>query len=201
MNKYLALTACVVLSALAGIIWAVDKVATNAKLGAEAPAFTLKDQSGKDVSLADYKGKIVVLEWFNDGCPYVQRHYTGGNMNHFASKYADKGVVWLAINSTNGKTAADNEKIAAEWKIDRPILLDADGQVGHAYGAKTTPDMFVIDKAGKLVYTGAIDNVRSTDADDNAKASNYVAKALDDLLAGKAVGEPETKSYGCGVKY
>jgi peroxiredoxin len=172
-----------------------------AKVGAAAPAFTLKDQSGKDVSLSDFSGKIVVLEWFNDGCPFVQKHYKTGNMNSVASKYAGKDVVWLAVNSTKSASQSHNAKVAGEWKMERPILDDSAGKVGHAYGATNTPNMFIIDKDGKLVYRGAIDSDTSDDAAATKTATNYVAKALDELLAGKTVSQPETKPYGCSVKY
>lgn len=167
--------------------------------GSAAPDFSLMDQNGKKVSLSDYKGKIVVLEWFNEGCPYVQRHYKNGEMNTLAGKYAAKDVVWLAINTNSKKKAEDNKKIAESWKMDRPILLDGDGQVAKAYHAKTTPHMFIINTDGKVVYSGAIDN--DPDNKKGDKRVNYVAKALDELLAGKTVSEPETKPYGCGVKY
>lgn len=176
---------------------------THAKLniGDKAPAFTLKDQSGKDVSLSDYAGKIVVLEWFNEGCPFVVKHYRAGHMNKLAAKYAGQGVVWLRINSTHSATPESNAKIAKEWKIEGPILQDSDGEVGHDYGATNTPHMFIIDKEGKLVYRGAIDSDSSADTAKIDGATNYVAKALDELLAGKSVSQPETKAYGCTVKY
>ena len=120
---------------------------------------------------------------------------------HWNKAYADKGVVWLAINSTSGKTNEDNAAIAAEWNIDRPILNDSAGEVGHAYGATNTPHMYVIDAQGNLAYMGAIDSNSSADAADIAGAENYVAKALDELLAGTSVSKPETKAYGCSVKY
>jgi peroxiredoxin len=180
---------------------AAAKSDAKAKVGEPAPQFSLKDQDGKTVSLADYKGKVVVLEWFNDQCPYVVKHYTGGDMNTTAKKYAEKDVVWLAINTTAGKTAEDNKKVAGDWKIDRPILADTTSEVAQAYQSKNTPTMYVIDKEGKLVYMGAIDSDNSADQKKIAGATNYVAKALDEVLAGKPVSEPKTKAYGCGVKY
>lgn len=174
--------------------------AVKATVGQAAPAFTLKDQDGNDVSLAQFQGKVVVLEWFNNECPYVKKFYTGGHMNQWAAAYKDKGVTWLAINSTRAHDVSHNKQIAGEWKIDRPVLSDQDGAVAKAYGAKTTPHMYVIDSTGKLVYAGAIDNEKSTDSADIAKATNYVAKALDEVLAGKSVSEPETKAYGCSIK-
>jgi len=175
-----------------------DHGTSAAQIGAPAPQFSLQDQNGKTVNLNDYAGKIVVLEWFNNECPFVVRHYKDGDMNKTAAGLADKGVVWLAINSTSGKTSQDNKAVATEWKIERPILDDSTGTVGHMYGAKTTPNMFVIDKDGKLAYIGAIDN----NASGNEKqVLNYVDKAVNELLNGSSVSESQTKSYGCSVKY
>ena len=194
---------------LAGLFLALSPAAADsaaaqsatAKLGQAAPDFKLMDQDGKPVSLADYKGKVVVLEQFNDQCPYVQKWYKNGDMSKIAKKYEEKGVVWLAVDSSSFTTTAENKQIAEKWKIDRPVLDDSTGRVGHAYGMKTTPDMRVIDKDGKLVYQGGIDSIASTDTSDIAKATNYVSKALDEVLAGETVATPETKSYGCSVKY
>jgi peroxiredoxin len=169
-----------------------------AAIGAPAPQFSLQDQNGKTVNLSDFAGKIVVLEWFNDGCPFVVRHYKNGDMNKTASGLADKGVVWLAINSTSGTDSAHNKQVAAEWKLERPILDDAAGNVGHMYGAKTTPNMFIIDKDGKLAYMGAIDNNPNGD---KKEVVNYVEKGANELIAGSSVSESQTKPYGCSVKY
>jgi len=176
-----------------------EKAASAAKVGQPAPQFALQDQNGKTVSLNDLSGKVVVLEWFNDGCPFVQGAYKDNAMNNTATKLADKGVVWLAINSTSGTNAEHNKQVAAEWKIDRPILDDSSGNVGHLYGAKTTPHMFVINKDGTLAYMGAIDNNANGDKKDNKV--NYVEKAVNEILAGSSVSEPQTRSYGCSVKY
>lgn len=173
----------------------------GATVGGPAPAFSLQDQDGKTVSLSDFSGKIVVLEWFNNECPFVQKHYKTGAMNALAKTYTDQGVVWLAVNTTKGKTNADNKKVAEEWHIDRPILNDSEGVVGHLYGAQTTPHMFIINKDGTLAYEGAIDSIKSTDVDDLAKAQNYVKAALDAILKGEPVSNKENKSYGCSVKY
>ena len=170
----------------------------TAKIGQMAPDFSLQDQNGKTVKLSDLKGKTVVLEWFNQGCPYVVRHYKTKTMIETANKYKDKDVVWLAINTT-GKSAEDNKTTAQSWGIEYPILNDTTTQVAQQYGAKTTPQMYIIDKDGKLVYNGAIDDDSSAEGG-NAK-TNYVAKALDEVLAGKQVSTAETKPYGCGVKY
>jgi peroxiredoxin len=171
------------------------------KVGQPAPAFTLEDQNGKKVSLSDYAGKVVVLEWFNKDCPFVAKHYKTGHMNGLATKYAANGVVWLAINSSDAITNDLNKAAAAEWKIDRPILNDANGTAGNAYGAVTTPAMYIINTDGKVVYEGAIDNRADTETESLSVAKNYVVQALDEVLAGKPVSEPFTKSYGCGIKY
>ena len=174
--------------------------ADTAKIGKPAPAFELQDQNGKTVTLAEQKGKIVVLEWFNNECPFVVRHYEKDKtMATLSDKYSSKDVVWLAINSTSGKKGDDNKKIAGDWSIKYPILSDSDGKVGKAYGAKSTPHMFIIDKEGNLAYAGGIDN--DPEGDKGDKRVNYVEKALDELLDGKPVSEAQTKQYGCGVKY
>jgi peroxiredoxin len=178
-----------------------DKAAKKSVVGQPAPAFSLQDQDGKTVSLADHKGKVVVLEWFNDECPFVVKHYKEGHMNKLAAKYADKDVVWLAINTTGSHDNAHNKAIAGKWNIDRPILNDQSGETGKAYGATNTPHMYVIDKNGVVAYAGAIDSNRSSNTEDIEGATNYVAKALDEVLAGSNVSQPETKAYGCTVKY
>jgi peroxiredoxin len=177
-----------------------DSNKSVAAIGKAAPAFELKDQNGNAVSLAQYSNNVVVLEWFNNECPFVVKQYKSGDMNKLAAKYKDQGVIWLAINSTSKHNIEHNKKVAGEWSIDRPILDDSSGAVGHQYGAKTTPHMYVINK-GMLVYAGAIDSIASSDQEDIAKADNYVAKALDEVLAGKPVTTAETKAYGCSVKY
>jgi peroxiredoxin len=177
------------------------------KTGEAAPEFTLKDTEGNEHSLSDFKGKIVVLEWTNYGCPFVKKHYGGGNMQMLQEKYTGKGVVWLSICSSapgkQGYYTAEQwpEQLAAAKAKATALLPDADGTVGKLYGAKTTPHMFVIDKQGRLAYQGAIDDNRSWDPKTIEGAKNYVAAALDALLADEAVAEPETKPYGCSVKY
>jgi peroxiredoxin len=178
---------------------ALQLLAAAPQIGAEAPAFTLQDQTGKSVSLSDYTGKIVVLEWFNENCPFVQRHYKAGDISETANKYAADGVVWLAINSTHDNTNTSNKAADMQWSMNRPILNDASGTVGHAYGATNTPEIFIINKDGKIAYEGAIDN--DPQGDKSEGKVNYPAKALDELLAGKTVSEPETKAYGCTVHY
>lgn len=174
--------------------------ARGAAIDKPAPDFTLKDVDGKTVKLSDYKGKIVVLEWFNPECPVSAGCHAKGSLKDGAARAAKEGVVWLAINSSGagkeGSGAEKNKKAAAEWNMKHPVLLDESGEVGHLYGAKTTPHMFVIDAKGMLVYKGAIDNQGKDD-----KMINFVDTALADLKAGKPVATKETKSYGCGVKY
>lgn len=184
-----------------------DSAAASAVVGKAAPSFTLTDTTGKKWVLSDLKGKIVVLEWFNHGCPFVKKHYDSGNMQKLQKEFTGRGVTWLAINSSaKGKqgnaTAAEHDKAFKE-KNSAPtaILTDESGTVGRAYGAKTTPDMYVIDKKGILVYAGAIDDKNSTDASDIPSSKNYVKAALDELISGKTVTVAETKSYGCSVKY
>jgi len=179
----------------------------NATVGQPAPAFTATDAAGKTVSLADFKGKHVVLEWVNPGCPYVVKHYSSGNMQGTQREAAAKGVVWLSVNST-AADARDFLKPAemAAWMQQQKAaatatLMDADGKVGRAFGARTTPHMYVIDPAGKLVYAGAIDNKPSSNPADTATATNHVKVALAELLAGKPVSTPVTRPYGCSVKY
>jgi peroxiredoxin len=163
-----------------------------AAIGSQAPDFTLKDAYGKEFKLSDFKDKIVVLEWINQHCPVSHGTHQKRLMQDTYKKYAGKGVIWLAIDTTAGAQPEKNRVYAADQGIAYPILHDTDGKVGHSYGAKRTPHMFVIDKAGKLAYTGAIDD---------HKDKNYVSIALDELLAGKSVSNPETEPYGCGVKY
>jgi peroxiredoxin len=188
--------------AAAGLLFCATAASQAAvEIGQAAPEFSLVDQHGKTVKLSDFVGKIVVLEWFNEECPYVKKHYTGGAMNATAAKYAEKGVVWLAVNSTSAADVARNLKAATDWKMDRPILDDHTGKVGHAYDAKNTPHVFIIDGQGKLIYRGAIDSKPSSSSADISSATNYAAKALDEALAGKPVSQSETKPYGCTVKY
>ena len=170
-------------------------------VGDTAPGFTLKDTAGREVSLADFKGKVVVLEWTNPDCPFVQRHYKEGSMKNLTSAYSESmGVVWLTINSTNYMDAAANAGFVKAEGITWPVLVDQDGTVGHAYGAATTPHMFVIDAKGTVVYNGAIDDDPRGNMEAGAR-TNYVSDALNDIAAGKAVSNPETKPYGCSVKY
>ncbi|MDP3236730.1 MAG: redoxin domain-containing protein [Myxococcales bacterium] len=176
-------------------------------VGAAAPDFTLKNLEGKEVKLSSFKGKTVVLEWFNPECPYVKAAHTKGSPVDTAKRAQAKGVVWLAINSgAAGKQGAGletNKKGVATFKLEHPVLLDETGVVGKSYGATNTPNLFVIDGKGTLVYRGAIDN--SPDGEGKSPEGgaliNYVDQALEDLSGGKAARVPETKPYGCSVKY
>ena len=181
----------------------VKKDAPSAEIGKAAPAFTLKDLAGKDVSLADYKGKIVVLEWFQPSCPYCIGGYKEDGVCRTTSERLQKdGVVWLLVNSTNADLPDSKPENNAEFfksrKLSHTVLMDTEGRVGRAYGAKSTPHCFVIDAKGNLAYKGAIDNALEKDAKEKV---NYVANAVAELKAGKAVTKTETRSYGCGVKY
>ncbi|MGD0676423.1 MAG: thioredoxin family protein [Polyangiaceae bacterium] len=181
--------------------------ATSADVGALAPDFTLDDLDGKSVHLAGLRGKTVVLEWFNPDCPFVNKAHAKGSLKGMAARRTAEGVVWLAVDSSApGKQGYDLLAIrdgVRRLGITYPVLRDETGAVGKAYGATNTPDMFVIDKSGALVYAGAIDN--SPDAEGESpqggKLINYVDTALDDLAAGHLVRVPRTKAYGCGVKY
>ena len=178
-----------------------------ATVGQPAPDFTLKDASGKTVKLSDFKGKHVVLEWTNPGCPFVQKHYNSGNMPATQKDAMGKGVVWLAINSTEkaSRDYLEPAKLVA-WKQERKsapsaILMDEEGTVGKAYGARTTPHMYIVNPKGVLVYAGAIDSIPSARVADIPRATNHVNAALADLAAGKPVAVPATAPYGCSIKY
>jgi peroxiredoxin len=179
----------------------------QAVVGRPAPAFTLPDSSGQSHSLADYKGKLVVLEWFNPECPFVGKHYGSGHMQGLQKEWTAKGVVWLTIDSSApGKQgyvdAARARSLAKErGLLSTALLLDPEGKVGRAYAAKTTPHMFVIDKAGTVAYAGGIDDKPSTDQADLATARNFVAAALGELAAGRRVTVASSQPYGCSVKY
>lgn len=195
MQRKIMIIAGTALVALAGSMAA----GSGAAVGSPAPDFTLMDTAGNEVSLSDYAGQVVVLEWLNPDCPFVQRHYKAGTMKSLATQYGGQGVVWLTINSTNYMDAAANAAFKEANGLPYPILVDQDGTVGHLYGAATTPHMFVIDGSGTLVYIGAIDDdPRGTN---DGPDTNYVAAALDETLAGNTVTTAETKPYGCSVKY
>lgn len=179
---------------------------TAAEIGKPAPDFTATDINGKTIKLSDYKGKIVVLESYNLDCPFCANHFKSGAAQELQGKLTAKGVVWLLVNSVNAnhashRSAADAKK---EWKEQNILatawLDDSDGKIGHLYGMKTTPHMFVINKDGVLVYDGAIDD-QPTPKHDARAARNYVKEAVNNLIEGKSVATASTKPYGCGVKY
>ena len=178
-----------------------------ARVGGTAPAFTATDSNGHQHSLAQYKGKFVVLEWHNQGCPYTKKHYDSGNMQRLQKYWTGKGVIWLTVISSapgeQGYVTSEQEDDYVKKMKAAPtaVLLDPKGDLGHLYGAKTTPQMFVIDPQGKLVYDGAIDNRPTTDQSDIAGATNYVTAALEQATAGKPVAMATSRPYGCSVKY
>ena len=182
-------------------------VLAQANAGQPAPAFTLTDLDGRKVALADLRGKYVVLEWTNPSCPFVQKHYGSGNMQSLQKRFTTEGVYWIVINSTAAshsehlKPADQKSWLQQHGAAASIAALDADGTVGRAYGAKTTPHMYVIDPKGLLVYAGAIDDKRSANPADVKTANNYVVQALAELRAGKPVSAPSTQAYGCTIKY
>ena len=175
----------------------------GAEVGKAAPEFALKGIDGKTYAISNFKGKVVVLEWTNPNCPYVQRVYKSGIMRGVQKKYADK-VVWLTVNSTHPKhqdfeKSEDLDKTYKDWIATfATMLLDPDGNVGRMYDAKTTPHMYIIDKEGKLVYAGAIDD---DPRGRSSEKTNYVDAALTSMFEGKAVTTTSTRSYGCTIKY
>ena len=198
MRRFTSLALVAMCVCLTVAVFAMD--ASKAVVGQPAPNFSLQDQTGKTISLDENKGKVVVLEWFNEDCPIDMRVYHEGEMKSLADKWIGKGVVWLAVNSTKDKTNDSNKKAAASLQMDWPVLNDAPGDVGHLYGATNTPHMYVIDKDGKLVYMGAIDNDSRGDKSPGERL-NYVDQALTQLMSGQPISTPQTKAYGCSVKY
>lgn len=194
--------------ALSTLVAALPGVAlANAVVGQPAPAFSVTDTAGKAVSLADYRGKTVVLEWVNPGCPYVRKHYDSANMQATQKGAAGQGVVWLAVNSTH-PSHYDYKKPAdmAAWMKSQnaaatTTLMDSEGKIGRAYGARTTPHMYIVDAKGTLVYAGGIDDKPSASQSDIKTARNHVNAALADIAAGKPVAQAATRPYGCSVKY
>ena len=190
-----ALTATISLTALA------------ARVGDSAPDFTATDSHGQTHKLSEYKGKFVVLEWTNNGCPYTVKHYSSGNMQALQKQWTAKGVVWLTVlSSAPGEqgfmtAAQENAYIGRVHADPTAALLDPNGAIGHEYGAKTTPHMFVIGPSGKLIYDGAIDDHPSTDTSDIPASKNYVSAALTQAMAGQPVATAYTRPYGCSVKY
>lgn len=199
MKKHLfALTACAALALASG-------VAPAAEVGEKAPDFTLPGHDGNDYSLSDYEGQIVILEWLNHGCPFVKKHYQAENMQNLQKQYTDEGAVWFSIVSsapgTQGYMTA--EEAAATYDdmgvAATAILFDPDGEVGRAYSARVTPEMYIIGEDGTLLYHGAIDAHSGRNHDPDAE--NYVVVAMEEIAAGNDVSNPVTRAYGCTVKY
>ena len=194
-------------NAMAVVCCLVSSVAYAIKPGEMAPDFKGTDSNGKTQTLAQYRGKYVVLEWANRGCPYEQKHYKSGNMESLQKQWTAKGVVWLSvISSAPGEQGyvtppEENQYLSTMHAAPTAAILDPSGTIGKIYEAKTTPDMFVIDPSGKLIYEGAIDDKPSTDPETLKGARNYVSQALEESMAGKPVTTPVTRSYGCSVKY
>lgn len=205
MFAAVSMTACAAPDATAAANAAA--AASAATVGQPAPAFKLVDSTGKTHSLADYKGKTVVLEWTNHECPFVKKHYGSGNMQAQQKQATADGVVWLSVNSSApGKQGnvdgAAAEKVRKDARaVQTAYLLDPTGATGRAYGAKTTPHMYIIDPQGVLRYAGGIDSIQSADVADIKKATQYVPQALAELAAGKPVSVAVTRPYGCSVKY
>ena len=191
----------------AALALAANTAFAVATVGQPAPAFTVQDSSGKTVSLANFKGKHVVLEWVNPGCPYVVKHYGSANMQGTQKDATTKGVVWLAVNSTSADHGDYMAPAAmAQWMQGHKAaasatLMDTDGKIGRAYGARTTPHLYIVDPKGLLVYAGGIDNKPSINPADIPGATNHVKVALGEALAGKAISQATTRPYGCSVKY
>ena len=177
------------------------------KVGDTAPDFTGTDSHGQSHKLSEYRGKFVVLEWHNNGCPFTKKHYESGNMQKLQKEWTDKGVVWFTVISSSpgsqGYVTADqeNEYLQKMHAAPTAALLDPKGDIGHLYGAKTTPHMFIVNPQGELIYDGAIDDKATTDPSDVNGANNYVSDALQEAMSGKAVAVASTRPYGCSVKY
>jgi peroxiredoxin len=201
MKTNLILTAITTLAA--GALYAAD----IPPVGSAAPDFSAPDANGKTQSLSEYKGKYVVLEWFNPECPFVKKHYGGGNMQKLQQEYTGKGVVWLTVDSNapgseGNITAEQAQKIMKSWNTHQTaLLLDPESKVAKLYGAKNTPNMVIINPDGKIVYEGAIDSKASPNPADIPSSTNYVKNALDESLGGKAVSNAQTKPYGCHITY
>jgi peroxiredoxin len=190
-----------------GAALAVSVAAHAVRVGDAAPDFTGTDSNGKTHKLSEYRGKYVVLEWTNNGCPFTQKHYESGNMQSLQKDWTAKGVVWLTVLSSapgeQGYMTATQENgyLGKVNAAPTAALLDPTGAIGHEYAAKTTPHMFVIDPSGKLIYAGAIDDHATTDPGDIKSSKNYVSAALTEAMAGQQVATASTRPYGCSVKY
>jgi peroxiredoxin len=189
------------------LLCAAPALSSAAKVGEAAPDFTGTASNGKTVRLSDYRGKFVVLEWHNNGCPFVRKQYNSGNMQRLQKEWTSQGVAWFTIlSSAPGKqgyatASEENEFLAKEQAAPSAALLDPSGAIGHLYDAKTSPHMFVINQQGVIIYDGAIDDKPTTDVADVPGAKNYVSLALQEARAGKPVETAATRPYGCGVKY
>jgi peroxiredoxin len=178
-----------------------------ARVGAPAPDFSATDTHGSLHRLTDARGKFVVLEWHNRECPYTHKHYASGNMQKLQKEWTERGVIWFTVISsapgTQGYVTADEENAYLRQVRATPtaVLLDSSGELGHLYGAKTTPHIFIIDPAATLIYDGAIDDRPTTEVSDISAAKNYVNAALEAAMSGKPVSDPVTRAYGCSVKY
>jgi len=184
----------------------ISGLSAGVKNGAEAPDFTLQSASGETVSLSDFKGKYVVLEWTYAGCPFVKKFYNVGAMQKFQQQGQEMGAVWLSIDSTNPDSGgylnvAATQAYLKEKSVHSTYLMDTEGTVGKAYGAKRTPHCFIINPEGKVIYQGAVDSESSADSADIEGATNYVLEGLKEAMAGKPLTKSETRPYGCGVKY
>jgi peroxiredoxin len=194
-------------SAFIAVALLTTQLFAAAKVGDTAPAFSEAASDGKTYNLSSYQGKFVVLEWHNQGCPYTAKHYESGNMQKLQKEWTGKGVTWFTVISSAPGTqgyvnASDENSYLTKMKAaPTAALLDPSGQLGHMYGAKTTPHMFVINPQGRLIYDGAIDDRPTTDESDVNRAKNYVSLALDEAMAGKTVSTATTRPYGCSVKY
>jgi hypothetical protein len=197
------------LAAIAALAVALAPVAAAAQavVGSPAPGFTATDSHGQSHTLDQYRGKYVVLEWHNQGCPYTRKHYASGNMESLQKEWTAKGVVWFTvISSAPGEQgyqtdAQENAYLEKMHAAPTAVLMDPQGKLGHLYDAKTTPEMYVIDPQGKLIYEGAIDDRPTPDVSDIKGADNYLTDALTEAMAGKPVAHSYTRSYGCSVKY
>jgi hypothetical protein len=191
----------------AALVLALMASAFAVKIGEPAPGFTGVDSTGKQQSLSAYKGKFVVLEWHNQGCPYTKKHYESGNMQRLQKEWTSKGVVWLTVISSAPGTQGfvtptqENEYLQKMNATPTAVIMDPGGSLGHLYAAKTTPHMFIIDPSGTLIYNGAIDDHPSSDQADIAGSKNYVSTALQEAMNGKPVTDAATRPYGCSVKY
>ncbi|MGC1157219.1 MAG: thioredoxin family protein [Acidobacteriaceae bacterium] len=193
--------------AILSTIAALSLSAWAVRVGDPAPDFTGTDSNGQTHKLSEYRGKYVVLEWTNNGCPFTRKHYTSGNMQNLQKEWTAKGVVWITILSSSPgaqgymTASAENAYMQKVHAAPTAALLDPTGALGHEYDAKTTPDMYVIDPSGKLIYAGAIDDHPTTDASDIPHSKNYVSDALTEAMAGQQVAVTYTRPYGCSVKY